>query len=266
MRVASTDLVRHRCAALLAMLYCGCIPQAVVGAYVARRASEDTGLFGWFRAGRTADGTYSGGYQRVGDRLDEVGCADLGRGQGEGGQPIYVLVHGVGGEGLEMQRTSALLMAARPASIFAFRWVPWNEREALVSELSGGLSRLAWCGNAERRIVVIAHSAGGVLASLAVGHVVPPRGVHDGWLMLLTVSAPLAGTLSGPLRERDPELLFFFDLGSAQPYSKPAAGVRVLHLRTQAPADREMAPMLGHVPNDAGVGVPGALQVDLRRP
>lgn len=52
---------------------------------------------------------------------------------------------------------------------------------------------------------------------------------------------------------------------SATHYPSPVRGVRVLHLRTAAPADPDMASFLGHSPNDVGVGVPGARHIDLPR-
>lgn len=251
--------------ALLVVLASACLPNAIAGAYVARTASERTPYYGWFRADLPApDGGYAERFERVGARLDEVGCEALGQRQGDAGRPIWVLVHGVGGEGPEMRGALPLLMEAQPASIFMFRWAPWEQRDVLVSQLAGGLSRLARCiPHAAGRTVVIAHSAGGVLASLAMSHVVAPRQAPEPWLVLLTVASPLSGAVSGPLRDGDPDLMFFMDLGIQPTYPKATAGVRVLHLRTRPPADVEMTALLGHVPNDARVGVPGALQLEL---
>jgi hypothetical protein len=39
--------------------------------------------------------------------------------------------------------------------------------------------------------------------------------------------------------------------------------VRVVHLRTQAPADVSMMGLPAHPPNDPSVGVPGAPQINL---
>ncbi|MBK7864701.1 MAG: hypothetical protein IPJ65_40095 [Archangiaceae bacterium] len=230
----------------------GCLPQVVAAAYLARQASEGSGAFGWFRV-------TPGGLERVGAQLDGAACRAL-VGEDRGG-PVYVLVHGAGGDGLEVTRARELLLPARHDALLLFRWVPWELRDTLVANLASGLSQVARC--APGRGMVLSHSAGGVLASLAAGRVQAPPGAPGPWLTVATIAAPLAGEVAGPRRSSEEELLVMLDFGAAQRYPRPAPGVRVLHLRTQLPGDPMMKPVLGHLPNDVRVGVPGARQVDL---
>ncbi len=228
-----------------------CTPRAIAAVYVARAASNGSGAFGWFAA-RGEE------LVRVGAELDSSACP-----ASAAGAPTYVVVHGLGGDGVETRRTLELLRRARPAGVFLFRWFPWSSRDALVSQLSRGVSTLGWCGTTP--VVVLAHSAGGVLASLAAARVVAPPTAPPGWLTVVTVASPLAGTVAPARRDDQQLLMFFLDLGTATHYPAPARGVRVLHLRTSPPADPDMAAFLGHAPNDVGVGVPGARQIDLPR-
>jgi len=238
-------------------LLAGCAPHALAVPFVARAASDASGHFGWFLA--AGDGTAV--------RLEGLGehpACDRLQPPGEGGRTVYVIVHGLGGDGPETQAAVRTLLGARTAHVFVFRWFPWGERHVLVDRLARGLSRLAECGDAgPGRIVVVAHSAGGVLASLAAARVTPPAAAPDGWLTVLTVAAPLSGAVRGPASDDHDDLMFLFDLGAEPHYAAAARGVSVVHLRTQAPADDEMEPRFGHAPNRRLAGVPGARRVDL---
>ncbi len=218
---------------------------------------------GWHRVHAGGEETtYDERFERVGYRLEEVGCDEIAKGEGDPKKPIIVLLHGAGGEGVEMKKAVPLLADSRPAMFWVLRWSPWDRREALVTQLAAGLSRLAECvPGAPGRIVVLGHSAGGVLASLAVGRVVPPRNAPDDWLTVVTIAAPLSGHVRGT--DHGPEPAFIFDLANTPDYPPAVPGVRVLHLRTSLPGDVQMTPFVGHVPNDVRVGVPGAPQIDL---
>lgn len=218
---------------------------------------------GWHRV-HTVDekGSYDDRFERIAFRLDDVDCETLAKHDGDPAKPIFVMLHGAGGEGVEMKKSVPLLVDSRPATVYVLRWSPWDRRETLVTQLAGGISRIARCvPGAPGRIVVVAHSAGGVLASLAAGRVVPPRDAPKEWLTIVTIAAPLSGHLRGG--EHGPEPAFMFDLANTPEYPHPAPGVRVLHLRTSLPGDLQMTPIVGHAPNDVRVGVPGAPQIDL---
>jgi hypothetical protein len=159
------------------------------------------------------------------------------------------------------------LMRAHPASVFMFRWVLYEPRDELVARLATGISRLAQClPDSEGRLVVLAHSAGGVIASLAAHQIkLPPATRPVPWVTVLTVASPLSGKRDrAPNADGSQQALFFFDLGTRiTGYPAAAAGVRVVHLRTHYPADWVMEPNGDLSPNDPTVGVPGAPQLEL---
>ncbi|MBK7864061.1 MAG: hypothetical protein IPJ65_36765 [Archangiaceae bacterium] len=208
------------------------------------------------------------------ERFAEVPAADLGSpcDEVEGRQydalrPIIVLVPGAGGEGPEMDAAVARVVAWGPSSLYMFRWVGTERRDEIATRLARGLSRIAACvPHSQGRIIVVGHSAGGVLASYAAAQVVlPDDSGPTPWVEVLTVSSMLAGNVPrGSGDEDQSQINFMFDLGARiTHYPTPAPGVRVVHLRTHAPADMAMTPLFGHKPNNPTVGVPGAPQIDL---
>jgi predicted alpha/beta hydrolase family esterase len=236
---------------------------------LATRVAQRAGVSGWFRADlqpKTADG-YKERFAPV--DLDEptFPCGELTARERDGSTPIIVLVPGVGADGPEMHVALSTLMARPPASVFMFRWLMYDERDQIAKRLADGVTRLAEClPDSDGRILVVAHSAGGVLASYAVSHVqLPPLSARGPWVTVLTVASPLAGkmTFQPPPSGRQ-EKMFMLDLGTRiTAYPPPARGIRVVHLRTHSPADPMMDPVADLVPNDPAVGVPGAPQLDL---
>ncbi len=200
---------------------------------------------------------------------DSVPCEELTRKLGDPTKPIVVFVPGIGGDGEEMRASLPVLMESKPASVFMFRWIPFERRELIVTRLAKGVSRLAEClPGAPGRLLVIAHSAGGVIASFAVGRMTAPGPVGEArWLTVLTVAAPLAGKGRRDARpDGNGEAIFFLDLGTRiLSYPAPTHGIQVVHLRTFAPADSVMEADQDLIPNDPKIGVPGAPQVDLPR-
>jgi pimeloyl-ACP methyl ester carboxylesterase len=179
-------------------------------------------------------------------------------------RPVWILVHGVKGDGPEWWPVAPLLTHAKPAAIFMFRWVAYAERDTLVEELAGGTSRIVEClrGRAGP-FIVLAHSAGGVLAARAAAITAVPAGET---VRVYTVAAPLAGTGDRKVnRDGSPEATFMLDLGTdIKAYPAAAPRLEVTHLRTTFPSDTVMKPnRKGHAPNERGIGVPGAREVDL---
>ena len=180
-------------------------------------------------------------------------------------RPIVVLVHGVGGDGPEMEDVVPRFDDSRPRALFMLRWVPYDERDAIASRLAAGISRIAACVPDSRgRIIVIAHSAGGVLTGFAAGRLRLPAGEQP-WVHLITVASPLAGTVRRTGNaDGSQEAVFMLDLGTRiLAYPAAARGVHVVHLRTHAPADPIMQNSGDLFPNDVHIGVPGAAQVEL---
>jgi alpha-beta hydrolase superfamily lysophospholipase len=137
----------------------------------------------------------------------------------------------------------------------------------LVEELSAGVSRLSTCLSGHGHpIVLLAHSAGGVIASFAAARINVPVGVTLPGVFIMTVASPLAGTMARiSAADGTAEPRFVMDLGTAiTSYPAAAFGVQVVHLRTSFPADPHMeVTKEGHLPNDPSVGVAGARQINL---
>ncbi len=227
------------------------------------QVAERLNLSGWFEVDASAaPRDYRARFTRTPLDGAAQGCEAVHPG---GTGPALVLVPGVFGDGPEWERLIPRLSLMDPAGVYLFRWVPYDERDALSARLAAGLHRLSRCLPPERKILVLAHSAGGVIASYAAVRArVEPGPEDQPRLIILTVASPLAGTqlLQGA---DDEEPRFFFDLAtSLSRYPYPGAGVEVYHLRTQYPADSVMGPkLMGGAPNDPRIHVPGARQVNL---
>src|SRR5690606_26994228 len=140
-----------------------------------------------------------------------------------------------GGDGPEMREAIPALMAARPASMFMFRYSPFEEVGPLTERLAAGLDRLSACvPEGAGRLIVLAHSGGGLISSHAVGRVKPPDGAPEPWLTLLTVASPLAGTTRAPTPrpQEKQRLMLVLGTNNTVPFPEPAKGVRVVHLRS----------------------------------
>lgn len=176
---------------------------------------------------------------------------------------LFVFVHGIGGLGPEWRVPMAVLGVNAP--VYVFRWLPFQARDAIVEVLSAGVTTLLRCSNA-RRLVVLAHSAGGVVASFAAARMAVPITSDHAQIDLVTVASPLAGTRAR-VRNADgsEEARFILDLGSAiREYPPTALNVSVTHFVTHYPPDEVMKPNGdGYLPNDPNVGVPGAQRIDI---
>ena len=222
---------------------------------------------GWYRADKlpSLEDAYDERFEPI--ALSPEGPCDPVRARlGEAPKPIIVMVPGVGGDGEESREAVPALMAAKPASVFMFRYDPFEEIGALTERLATGLSRLAECiPEGAGRLIVLAHSGGGLISTIAVADVKPPKDVQGDWLTLLTVASPLAGTsrFPTPQNQAKQRLMRVLGTNNTVPFPEPAKGVRVVHLRSSAQSDGYMAPSGDHLPNDPKVGSPGAPHFDL---
>lgn len=230
------------------------------------RVAEKVGVRGWFVAAVATPGLdYEARYAPL--PLDQEAPCDRVA-PGPASAPVWVLVHGVGGDGAEWVPVLDALGPTQTAGVYLYRWVPYDDLHAVGERFAAGVNRVLAC-RPDAEVRVIAHSAGGVVASWGAAGLVVPDGAR---VELLTVASPLAGTRP---RERNgdgrPEARIMLDLGSAiTAYPAAPPRVSVAHLRTSPPppdapelGDSVMVPSAGRLPNDPGVGVPGARQVDL---
>ncbi len=173
---------------------------------------------------------------------------------------VFIFVHGIGGVGSEWWGVVPTLAKLDPAAMFLFRWNATQTRDVILEGLVAGINRITACSPGVK-VTVLAHSAGGVLLSFAASRLKVAQKVE-----LLTCASPLAGIgFHSKIDNDDDDTRFFNDLGSTKDgYSAAAPFVTVVHYRTTFPADQVMKPnMFGHAPNQRGIKVEGATEVDL---
>lgn len=245
---------RHLLAAL-ALALAGCKHPVAI--------AQERGSSGWLQVDaplQPPSAKYDDRFHIVALDAPGVDCAALHLGA-EG--PVVVMVHGLKGDGVEFEETLPIIAASKPAGMFMLRWVAFDKLEPISKRFARGLSQLAAC-RPEGEILVLAHSAGGVVISTGASLVTLPETARDGAVKMLTVASPLAGTMNRARTEGRNESRFMLDLGTRfRRYPEAARGVRAVHLRTSFPADKVMEPQGEFVPNDRAVGLPGAPQVDL---
>jgi hypothetical protein len=194
--------------------------------------------------------------------LDEAtDCGLLGTADHSHKGPVIIFVHGVRGIGSEMWPTIPTLAMTDPQGMFLFRWSVTQTRDVILENLVRGVNRITAC-SPKTRVIVIAHSAGGVLMSFAASRLQ----VGDHPLEVWTVASPLAGVgYHSKIDNEDDDTRFFNDLGSTKDgYTAAAPNVTVFHYRTTYPADQVMKPNpFGHAPNQRGCKVANATEIDL---
>jgi len=216
---------------------------------------------------RYTEDQYDDRFEYIAFGLRDPPCEWIRHWVGTDHRPIFLLVHGIGGDGWEWYRTLPLIESMNPAAIFMFRWSPVEKTDQLAEFLAVGASRIARCaGDDGGPLVILAHSAGGILASFAANRIILPEPAAQRRAYVVTVASPLAGNGSRePTLPNELEPNFLWDMGVGFLHYPPAAaGVKVAHLRTRYPSDPVMKPNFGGFrPNRKGAGVPGALEVDL---
>lgn len=180
--------------------------------------------------------------------------------------PVVVVVHGIAGDVPNVGEVHESLASLSPRALLAFRWAMYEKTDALLARFSGGLNRLVACTGGAVPIVVLAHSAGGVLASLAANRLEPASDGERAVVVVVTVASPLGGVDRASARaEWFSQKPFALELGGKiSRYPAPPPGVQYVHVRTSPKADVVMQPApSGHRPDDPRAVVPGARQHEL---
>lgn len=177
-----------------------------------------------------------------------------------GTERIFILVPGLLGYGWEWDGPVKRLRAAPKTDFVVFWWEPWGSTDRAARELNDILWRaLVSAPPSVREVIVVAHSAGGLVAAHAVGRLPsPPRK-----LTLVTVGAPFAGMHICPWSEVDVlhAPLMLSVAAVYHDYPPPPLGVEVIEYVTSFPADPVMHPYWGREAAPRDVGPRGATRI-----
>jgi pimeloyl-ACP methyl ester carboxylesterase len=179
-----------------------------------------------------------------------------------GTERLFVLVPGLLGYGWEWDAPVARLRATPKVDFVVFWWEPWGSVDRAARQLDDVLwHALTAAPPSVREIIVVAHSAGGLVAAHAVGRLPsPPRK-----LTLVTIGAPFAGMHICPWSEVDVlhAPLMLSVAAVYHRYPPPPPGVEVLEYVTAWPADPVMQPHWGTAPSRGDVGPAGARRIEV---
>jgi hypothetical protein len=176
---------------------------------------------------------------------------------------LFVLVPGVLGYGWEWDGAVKALRHSQDADFFVFWWEPWSSLRRASDELHDTLERALYTSPPSvKKIVVVAHSAGGMVAAHALAHLIVPPGRQ---LLLVTIGTPFAGMMGPPFSIDDPldSPVMIGIMGTFRRYPKPPPGVSVVEYVTSWPADPVMQPRYGHEVAPPNIGPRGARRISV---
>ena len=185
-------------------------------------------------------------------------CQELELGQRppvkRGVRTVYVLVPGLLGYGWEWDGAQKEWAGLPDATTLVFSWDPWKSLaqsgDALVRHTDYLLRRLP---NTVERVVIVGHSAAGLLLAWAASRVQVPVGLS---VSMVSLGAPLAGQGFNPWAE--PNLVWTplpIALGStfsSSSWAEPAERVS-LRVFVTGESDPVMKPHFGHKPGSPSV-------------
>ena len=179
-----------------------------------------------------------------------------------GTRTLFVLLPGLLGYGWEWNGAQLALGQLPGASIVVYEWDPWDSVHVAGGRLAAHLRfLLRRLPPSVRRVVVLSHSAAGLLAVRAAAELSPPPGVA---VDVIAVGAPLAGCGFNPWSVEDLKrtILPIALSGRFSRWPAPAPGVR-LRIFPTGPSDPVMRRYFGHDPADPRVLPPGTELVPL---
>lgn len=171
-----------------------------------------------------------------------------------GTRTLYLIVPGVLGYGWEWDGAVDALRTAAGVDFAVFWWNPWQS----LSKAAGELARVVQIAlftapRSVREVVLVAHSAGGMVAAFAAGKLrVPP----ERRVRVVTIGAPFAGMMAMPFVEEDPvrSPTMIAVTGRFGAYPPVPPGVEVVQYVTAWPSDPVMRPLFGHQPAAPRIG------------
>jgi len=173
---------------------------------------------------------------------------------------VYLIVPGILGYGWEWDSAVQAIRDTPRTELVVFEWDPWGSFQRAGRELAGTVDSVMRDGRNISRVVVVAHSAGGMVAGFALSRLyVPP----DRRVDIVTIGAPFAGMKAMPVTVDDPVRSpgFFAIVGTFTRYPATPPNVRVVSYVTSYPADPVMNPLFGHQPADPEVSPAGAKRI-----
>jgi hypothetical protein len=177
-----------------------------------------------------------------------------------GTERLFVLVPGLLGYGWEWDAPVERLRRAPGVDFVVFWWQPWGSIDRAAHELAALLTRLqASAPPSLRELVVVTHSAAGLVGAHALGFIAPPAIK----LTLVTIGAPFAGMHFAPWSEVDvlhAPLMLAIGTRFAG-YPQPPPGVAVIEYVTTYPPDPVMHPYWGSPAAPLDIGPAGARRI-----
>ncbi len=173
---------------------------------------------------------------------------------------VYLIVPGILGYGWEWDDAVTAIAATPRTELVVFEWDPWGSFQRAGHELAGTIDSVMRDGRNVSRVVVVAHSAGGMIAGFALPRILVPP---DRRVDIVTIGAPFAGMKAMPVTMDDPIRSpgFFAIVGTFTRYPSTPANVRMVSFVTSYPADPVMNPLFGHLPADPNVSPGGAKRI-----
>jgi pimeloyl-ACP methyl ester carboxylesterase len=174
---------------------------------------------------------------------------------------LFLLVPGALGYGWEWDAAVARLEKAARVQFMVFWWDPWRSLARAADDLGAVLTRLIGAAPPSlREIVVVAHSAGGMVGAHALAGLRVPPGRR---VTLVTIGTPFAGMMAGPFTVTvdplyTPAILAIGGIFTR--YPDPPPGVEVIEYVTSYPPDPVMEPRWGHFPAPPDIGPRGAIR------
>jgi hypothetical protein len=183
-------------------------------------------------------------------------------------QRLFILVPGALGYGWEWDAAVAALRKQH-ADFVVFWWDPWSSLRQGANHLRSVVQTALWVAPSLREVVLVAHSAGGIVAAHGLAGVAIPPGCR---IQLVTIGTPFAGMGAAPVGDPQVQARSDYDdpLGSPAVFAVgghlhhyPALppGVSVVEYTTTWPPDPVMEPRYGWNPAPPEVGPAGARRV-----
>lgn len=169
-----------------------------------------------------------------------------------GTRTVVVIVPGLLGYGWEWNGAQSALEQVPGAAVVVHEWDPWTSVHAGGAQLATSMQYLlARLPRSVNKVVIISHSAGGLLAVDAAARLRVPPGLP---VEVLVVGTPIAGNYFNLVAGADnfDSPLPLAMSGKFTHWPEPAPGVRLSVWSTSA-TDPVMKPHFGHEPADPRV-------------